>query len=55
MIKNLKINLAKVYCPKCKHEQPKVRKPNGLKDALWGGFTCSNCNCKMDKFGKERK
>lgn len=52
--KLLAINLKKVNCPKCNLEQPKIRKPKGLKEILWGGNTCTNCGCKMDKHGKKR-
>jgi hypothetical protein len=48
------INLKKVFCPKCKTEQPRLRKPKGLYEVLWGGNTCENCGCKMDKYGNER-
>lgn len=52
-IKDLGINLKPVYCPKCNTEQPKIRKPKGWNEILWGGYTCSNCDCKMDKYGEE--
>jgi hypothetical protein len=51
----LKINLKTIHCPKCDKEQPKVRKPKGWTEILWGGNTCENCGCKMDRFGKERQ
>ncbi len=51
----MSINLNTVYCPVCKKQQPKIRKPKGWKEILWGGYTCENCGCKMDKYGKERK
>ena len=54
LINNFGINLKTVNCPKCKEEQPKIRKPRGMKEILWGGFTCKSCGCKMDKYGKER-
>lgn len=54
-IKDFGVNLKTVHCPKCKTEQPKNRTPKGWKEILWGGFTCSNCGCKMDKYGEERK
>ena len=49
------INLESVNCPQCGEEQSKIRKPKGWNEILWGGSTCKNCGCKMDKFGKERK
>jgi len=47
------INLEPVRCPKCGIEQPKLRLPKGIKEALWGGWTCEKCGCKMDKYGNE--
>lgn len=46
-------NLFKVKCPKCNTEQSFIRVPKDIKEAVWGGYTCSNCGCKMDKFGNE--
>jgi len=48
------INLQDVHCPDCRELQPKIRKPKGLYEILWGGNTCKKCGCKMDKFGKKR-
>lgn len=50
-----KVNLKTVFCPKCGEEQPKIRKPKGWQEILWGGNTCKNCGCKMDRFGNERE
>lgn len=50
-----KINLKTTHCPKCNEIQPKVRKPKGWHEIIWGGITCKNCGCKMDRFGKERE
>ena len=51
----LKVNLKKTFCPKCNEEQPKIRKPKGWQEILWGGNTCKKCGCKMDRFGNERE
>ncbi|MDD7913441.1 hypothetical protein [Polaribacter ponticola] len=51
----LKINLKIIHCPKCNEEQPKIRKPKGWTEILWGGNTCKNCGCKMDRLGNERE
>ena len=48
--KDLVINLKTVTCPK-----PKTKQPKGWKEILWGGYTCNNCSCKMDKYGTKRK
>ena len=47
------INLKPVVCPKCKTPAPKIRKPTSTQEALWGGWTCTNCGCKIDKWGNE--
>ena len=54
-IKKWGVNLKTVNCPKCDQEQPKIRKPKGFQEIMWGGSTCSNCGCKMDKYGVERE
>lgn len=53
-IKKLGVNLKTVHCPDCNEEQPKRRKPQGWHEILWGGSTCKNCGCKMDKWGEKR-
>ncbi len=45
------IHLKGVICPKCKEKAPLVRVPKHLKQMLWGGWTCANCGCEMDKYG----
>ena len=47
------INFDKVVCPKCGTGMPSIRKPRNRRQFLWGGGTCSNCGCEMDKWGKE--
>jgi len=47
------INTSTVVCPKCGTTFPKRRKPANLRQALWGGGTCQNCSCEVDKWGKE--
>jgi hypothetical protein len=47
------INLKPIYCPKCKTQAPKMRISSSIQEFLWGGWTCTNCGCKMDKWGKE--
>jgi hypothetical protein len=39
-------------CPKCNTALSNIRAPKGTEEALWGGFTCSNCGTKMDKWGR---
>lgn len=47
------LNLKPVICQKCKTPAPLFRKPTSIQEALWGGWTCTNCGCKMDKWGNE--
>ena len=46
------VNLTPVNCPACGSLMPKVRRPESLKQALWGGGTCAKCGCEMDKWGR---
>lgn len=46
------INLEPVNCAACGSPMPKVRRPQSLKQALWGGGTCGKCGCEMDKWGR---
>ena len=45
-------NLAAVDCPKCGQRMPTLRLPTNLHQMMWGGWTCPNCGCEMDKWGK---
>jgi transposase-like protein len=47
------INLVGVVCPKCGAEQPILRMPKSTREIFKGGWTCKNCGCEMDRFGKE--
>ena len=47
------VNLNKVHCPDCGKEQSKVRKPKNWRQAMWGGNTCAECGCEMDRFGNK--
>ena len=39
-------------CPGCAAEIPKIRKPNNIKQFLWGGFTCNSCGNEYNKWLK---
>ena len=47
------INLKGVACPSCGEPAPPVRKPNSMRQFLWGGWTCKKCGTEMDKYGEE--
>jgi hypothetical protein len=47
-------NLDAVDCPRCGERMPRVRLPTSLHQMMWGGWTCPNCGCEMDKWGKAR-
>ena len=40
-------------CPRCGAHLPGIRKPKSQEEILWGGWTCPNCGCKVDKYGRE--
>ena len=44
----------KANCPRCGTPLPMIRKPASRDEKLWGGWTCPNCGCKVDRYGKER-
>jgi hypothetical protein len=46
------INLESGDCPACGSPISQVRQPKSLRQALWGGWTCSKCGCEMDKWGR---
>jgi DNA-directed RNA polymerase subunit RPC12/RpoP len=41
-------------CPRCGEKLPMMRKPASSGEAMWGGWTCPKCGCKVDKYGQER-
>lgn len=46
------INIQKVVCPKCEAPLPRIRKPANMRQILFGGWTCSNCETECDKWGR---
>jgi hypothetical protein len=46
------INLETVHCPKCGTKMPTLRVPESVHELMWGGWTCPDCGCRMDKWGK---
>jgi hypothetical protein len=49
----LGINTKTVTCPRCGLKAPMIRMPANLRQALWGGWTCVQCHCEFDKYGRE--
>jgi len=41
-----------VKCPSCGREQPKMRTPANMEQAMWGGGTCAGCGAEMDSRGR---
>ena len=41
-------------CPECDTPLPKIRKPQNNHQRMWGGWTCSECNCEIDRKGQKR-
>ncbi len=41
-----------VKCAACGREQPKMRKPANMEQAMWGGYTCAGCGANLDAKGK---
>jgi hypothetical protein len=40
-------------CPRCGKAAKFFRAPKSFTQALWGGYTCPECGCEMDKYGRE--
>ena len=45
------VNLKPRKCTKCGEPSPGIRIPANLRQALWGGWRCSNCFTEFDKWG----
>lgn len=51
----LKSGISKnITCPICGKTIKGIRRPKGLYEILWGGYTCSGCGAKLDKWGDLR-
>jgi hypothetical protein len=48
------INFQPLSCPSCGTPVAQIRKPASGQEALWGGYTCQKCGCRMDKWGRQR-
>ena len=38
-------------CPTCGTKQPAIRKPTSFRQAIRGGWTCTNCGTEIDRHG----
>ncbi len=47
------INLEPVSCPRCGTLPPHTREPRTVRQAMWGGWTCTTCGTEVDKWGQE--
>ena len=47
------LNARSVRCPECGAKPPMARVPKNLNQTLWGGWTCQDCGCEYDKWGRE--
>jgi hypothetical protein len=49
------INVKAAHCPVCNTSVHRsgVRIPKSLGEFLWGGWTCSSCGARVDKWGRE--
>lgn len=47
------INTATVNCPNCSAVPPFIRKPANFRQAMWGGYTCTQCSSEIDKWGRK--
>ena len=50
---NLKAFSKPLKCTNCNETLSIVRAPQNLREILWGGWTCTKCGKKFDKWGKE--
>ncbi|MCC6777428.1 MAG: hypothetical protein IT537_12480 [Hyphomicrobiales bacterium] len=48
------IGSLRAECPRCRTPLPTIRAPSSWREMLWGGWTCPQCRCKVDKYGRER-
>ncbi len=47
------INTNPVFCPRCNTPFPRIRQPENIRQALWGGGRCAKCGTEVDKWGRE--
>jgi len=42
-------------CPDCQTLFPRFRRPANRQQSLWGGGTCAECGCEVDRKGRKIK
>ena len=47
------INIHRVKCPHCGKIMPVIRRPATERQRLYGGWTCDQCGCEIDKWGRK--
>ena len=47
------INADPIFCPRCNTPLPQIRKPQNIRQTLWGGGTCPKCGAELDKWGRD--
>jgi hypothetical protein len=45
--------LKPLKCPDCGASLPTFRKPANKRQAIWGGWTCPQCGCEVDRRGRK--
>jgi hypothetical protein len=46
------LNFRTVHCPQCGQKMPFLRLPRSFRQLLFGGWTCRNCGCRMNRWGE---
>ena len=49
----LALNTEGLACPRCEQSLPLARRPADLRQAFWGGWTCSECGAEIDRYGTD--
>ena len=48
----MSVNFDEVRCPSCQVTLPRLRRPANGRQALWGGWSCPDCGCEVNKMGE---
>ena len=47
------VNLSPTDCPNCGATLPRIRRPENLRQFIWGGWTCQACGTEVSKTGRQ--